>query len=70
MDELAILPRLLEQAAENLRVSRAPRDEDFEELSYALDLTLAALYRFNASRAYAAAPRVTAPVKLVLVASR
>lgn len=48
MHSLAELPDLLEEAAELLRLSRAPRDETFEELVYAVDLTLAALYRFHA----------------------
>ena len=75
MANLTELPDLLEEAAEILRTSRAPRDETFEELAYALDLTLAALYRFHAesqARELVCGPMAMprrAP-SLVLVASR
>jgi hypothetical protein len=74
MASLTELPALLEEAAEVLRLSRAPRDETFEELTYAVDLTIAALYRFHAesqAREIVCGPTVRreAPV-LSLVASR
>lgn len=70
MTDLAILPGLLEEAAAGLRASRAPRDENFEELSYALDLTLAALYRFNMSQPQNGVRPAAMASRLVLVASR
>jgi hypothetical protein len=70
MTDLAILPGLLEEAAADLRTSRAPHDETFEELSYALDLALTALYRFNMSQAPARRRTASAPPRLVLAASR
>lgn len=70
MTDLAILPGLIEEAAEDLRTSHAPRDESYEELSYALDLTLAALYRFNMSHPQNAVRNAAMASRLVLVASR
>lgn len=73
MASLSELPGLLEEAAEHLRVSRAPRDETFEELCFAVDLTLAALYRFHAesrARELVYEPAVRRAPALMLVASR
>ena len=70
MTDLAILPGLLEEAADDLRTSHAPRDESFEELSFALDLTLAALYRFNMSHSKNVVRSASIASRLVLVANR
>lgn len=75
MASLTELPALLEEAAEHLRASRAPRDETFDELSYAVDLTIAALYRFHAESLAREMVRGPAPIRqrapaLVLVSSR
>ena len=75
MASMVNLPRTLEQAAAQLRVSSAPRDESFEELSYAIDLALAAAYRFNAESldrapTHGVAAAMSKRPSLVLVASR
>jgi hypothetical protein len=74
MANLTELPGLLEEAAEHLRASRAPRDETFEELCFAVDLALAALYRFHAesqAREIIRGPAgMGARPSLMLVASR
>lgn len=73
MASLSELPGLLEEAAKHLRVSSAPRDETFEELCYAVDLALAALYRFHAetqAREIIREPVMQRTPALILVASR
>lgn len=70
MTDLTILPGLLEEAAETLRALNTPRDETFEELSYALDLALTALYRFNMTHAQSRARALPTRARLMLVASR
>jgi hypothetical protein len=70
MIDLTILPGLLEEAAETLRTSQTLHDENFDELSYALDLALTALYRSNMTRTDSRAPALPMRAKLTLVASR